>query len=474
MASASLAPFPAWGWTLKASIVAVVATATPAVARAFRRDSGARAVAIAVTIAGATSLACGSVHSEQALWRTDGTPAGTAMVTTLPERVSSSWSPPVAVGGELFFLLNDGSRHVELWKSDGTAAGTRLVSALPPGSDRTGRGRALEVGGRLYFVYEDEAHGAELWQSDGTAAGTSIVRDLVPGPQGSWPTRLWRVGERVVFFAGFDHGSPAPLKALAPGLWSSDGTADGTVLLQAGALNPDGSTAVGDEVFFLAGEALWRSDGTPAGTRRVQPLPLTADRLCSVVGGDAYASNAGLFALDRARLRTGAAEPLRRVAPLPELCPAMVVDAGDLVYFVSYVLSDPQSRRSELWRSDGTAAGTFRLRASDPPGFGALTVVGSRVFFSASTPETGSELWTTDGTAESTALVVELEPGPESGVEEHATALGGKLLFSGTRGLWTTDGTAKGTVRIERGLHFSDFALLDSRAYWLMEQTSVR
>ena len=241
-------------------------------------------------------------------------------------------------------------------------------------------------------------------------------------------------------------------------------------------MHPDGSTVVDDQLFFLAHDAVWQTDGTPGGTRRIGALPLTAQPHQTDIGGDVYVAAGGqLFALDRARWRAGRDAPIRLVASLPVFLPLAVVGAGDLVY-VYAIAGDPdrwERQRSELWRSDGSARGTFLLLSSGQPGLGELTAVGGRVFFTNQSPATGSELWKTDGTRESTMLVAETEPGPESGIQQHFAVLRGKLLFTGRPGLWTSDGTASGTLRLDRKLHNSDFAILDDRAYWLTMQYPV-
>jgi ELWxxDGT repeat protein len=59
-------------------------------------------------------------------------------------------------------------------------------------------------------------HGEELWTSDGTAAGTTLLEDIYPGPAGSNIQNMIPVGSRVFFTAT----SPD----LGSGLWRSDGT----------------------------------------------------------------------------------------------------------------------------------------------------------------------------------------------------------------------------------------------------------
>src|SRR4051794_11423610 len=69
---------------------------------------------------------------------------------------------------------------------------------------------------------------------------------------------------------------------------------------------------------------------------------------------------------------------------------------------IYYRATDP-THGDELWRSDGTAAGTSLLK-DIRPGIGkgnprGLTVVGNTLFFSASDGVNGNQLWKTDGTS---------------------------------------------------------------------------
>ena len=60
-----------------------------------------------------------------ALWRSDGTAAGTALLRRgCPAEL-------VGVDGMLFFILPREGPAIELWKNDGTSAGTTLVKAIP-------------------------------------------------------------------------------------------------------------------------------------------------------------------------------------------------------------------------------------------------------------------------------------------------------------------------------------------------------
>ncbi len=121
----------------------------------------------------------------------------------------------------------------------------------------------------------------------------------------------------------------------------------------------------------------------------------------------------------------------------------------------------------ELWKSDGTAAGTVMVKdiypgtyvnfwgqtyvASSVPY--ALTDFNGTLLFTANDGTHGSELWKSDGTAAGTVIVDDINPGHYSSRPEELTNVNGTLFFTandGTHGteLWKTDGTAAGTVRV--------------------------
>src|SRR5258706_2159794 len=85
-----------------------------------------------------------------------------------------------------------------------------------------------------------------------------------------------------------------------------------------------------------------------------------------------------------------------------------------------------------------------------------LTAVGNRLFFAGNDGTHGSELWVSDGTAAGTRMVKDINPTGDSFVQlssSEMTAVGNKLFFVTTAGslqgqLWQSDGTAAGTTRV--------------------------
>ncbi len=112
---------------------------------------------------------------------------------------------------------------------------------------------------------------------------------------------------------------------------------------------------------------------------------------------------------------------------------------------------------NEMWRTDGTVAGTYPLTNLTPSTNTVtptnLTRVGNRAFFSANDGISGTELYVTDGTIAGTQLVRDINPGLSSSSPSNLTVLGSTLYFTANTSLtgtelWKTDGTAAGTLLV--------------------------
>jgi ELWxxDGT repeat protein len=83
-----------------------------------------------------------------------------------------------------------------------------------------------------------------------------------------------------------------------------------------------------------------------------------------------------------------------------------------------------------------------------------LVVLNGSALFAASDGVAGAELWKSDGTSAGTMLVADIRPGPDSSAPFLLTRVGGTVFFTaddGTNGaeLWKSDGTAGGTVLVK-------------------------
>ena len=157
--------------------------------------------------AGGTSVGGGTPQPPAALWRSDGTAAGTRLVKVVapPQSVGIGLPfrlPELTVAGDhLFFRAQDDVHGAELWATDGTPEGTAIVKDIHPGPGSSLLDGLAAAGGTLYFTATDGEHGVELWQSDGTAEGTVMVEDLVPGPAPSNPEQLTAADGLLCFTA---------------------------------------------------------------------------------------------------------------------------------------------------------------------------------------------------------------------------------------------------------------------------------
>lgn len=138
-------------------------------------------------------------------------------------------------------------------------------------------------------------------------------------------------------------------------------------------------------------------------------------------------------------------------API-QLCscgsPYRVTTMGNTLFFITITVN---SYLQELWKSDGTAAGTVLVKVITTSNIypSDLTVVGDTLFFTATTSITDStaKLWKSDGTAAGTVVVKDTKDSPSN-----LTTLGNTLFFftgyDGAYRLWKSDGTDAGTTSI--------------------------
>lgn len=392
-------------------------------------------------------------------WVTDGTPAGSRRIVSGAGSGGSDPRDLVVLGDHLLLIASDGlERSVWAVDAQGSAAplpGTGVPVALPGPSDLT------VSGGLAYFVSDLGADGLELWRTDGSPAGTVRLAKF----QDKALSDLRDLGGKLVLLATSTDGEQPVFS-----FWGSDGTPAGTALrlgLPPDTVGVSNITALGPELyFFLQSETasqVFRSDGTAAGTRRI----FQESAVCGSFGDESRFARAGglvYFAAcgdyDSYLYQTdGTAEGTTRAVPAPDDTTsnspeprALFEFQGDLYYFGSNPDGDSPVRWT-LWRgrTGATAAPLKAVGFSyyDPitPEF---TVLNGRLYFRAWDPDHGFELWRTDGTAAGTVLVRDLAPGPVSGDPQGLVAAGGRLWFSALdpehgKELWTSDGTRRGT-----------------------------
>jgi ELWxxDGT repeat protein len=265
----------------------------------------------------------------------------------------------------------------------------------------------------VFLSQDDGVAGWELYKTDGTAAGTVLVKDIWPGRDNSQPRAFTHVGGTTIFFVA-DNGTNGAE------LWKSDGTLAGTVMVKdikpgAASSGANGLVNVNGTVFFSAddgtnGFELWKSDGTEAGT------VLVKDIYTGTTGFPAAPASSG---------------------------PSQLINNNGTLYFRATTFASG----AELWKSDGTEAGTVQvieMYHSNNEGMvnTPMAAMGGFVYFAGRTSSGGTDLWKSDGTVPGTLRVKDLA---SSSTPTNIKTSGSRVYFtvtaSGDNGLWTTDGT---------------------------------
>lgn len=403
------------------------------------------------------------------LWRTDGTGTGTQLVKDIHAGRAGGVSSSLTAAGDLvYFVADDGQHGREVWRSDGTEVGTFLLKDIAPGPDsplffvapfgRVVLDRLQPINNDVYFVAASPGFQAlDIWRSDGTQSGTAKIYEATDNLRSINLAEL----NGVLFFSDVPFPFTSDQKAE---LWRSDGTVGGTERVM-GIEPQDFLASTGKHLLFRNAGALWASDGTPDGTIRLGTFPwpgisypedFRKKRTAVEVGTTLYfAASGGLWRSN------GTVDDAVRIATL-EFVTYDLVDLRGIVYFVA---STPGTGR-EIFRSDGTAAGTYAMAdiSLGPAGSGAREIAvfeGELYFAATSQPEiSGTELWRSNGTSMGTHPVATINPGEVGSGPSHFASLDGVLLFSAFdnrtgRELWLTDGSREGTqqvIDVRRGI----------------------
>ena len=417
--------------------------------------------------------------------------------------VNINLEKPLAVFNDrIYFAGNDGNTGTELWVSDGTEAGTQLLKDLNEGPESGNCQRFVPAKDYLFFVAQDEEHGIELWRTDGTADGTILLKDINPGPaSGPYDDELFRfytdlvLNGDVLYFSADDGTSGEEL-------WRSDGTTSGTFMVtdldENDSSSPGYLSPYNGEIYFrtnVSGAGLMKTDGTESGTVTVRSDVVTlggteCNGYLIFIGSAVSATppfdfGEHIYRTDGTEAGTVKVKEINETASgdgfTCEPDETIFRCIGDVVYFIG----DDGNRR-ELWRTDGTEAGTYKVNDIGQGGGCARvhTVLDNILYYSFDDGVHGDELWRTDGTANGTYLVKDVLEGEVgsliSNTVENMGTTGDKILFSalnefpdGER-LWMTDGTETGTKLVADGPIFQDtnphhFLELGDYAYFVMD-----
>ncbi len=264
----------------------------------------------------------------------------------------------------------------------------------------------------LYFA-PMESGSRTIWRTDGTVTGTSRVSFAQPFFDSTRvPNSTVFRGE--VYFAGTDGVSGVELWKISPG---GDLVALVLDIFQGySSSNPDGSSYPGhfnvfnNELYFTAdvfnaGRQLWKTDGTINGTVQVTSIGLLS----------------------------GPGSPQLYIWDIWEM---VRNDESNLLFLIA---SDPFVG-AELWKSDGTDAGTVMVKNINPgsayaftPPFSGGTKLSSDpsgpFYFRATDGEHDFEPWTSDGTEQGTMMIEDINLNGNSKASEFTSINSGFHTF---------------------------------------------
>jgi ELWxxDGT repeat protein len=351
------------------------------------------------------------------LWTTKGTDADTKLLKTFATYNNQNFSNLYNTGANLSFEAYTPSEGYELWKSNGTIGGTLLVDDIIRGSNSSYPYFTTSIGVNKILFSAKDSSGVELWSSDGTAVGTVLAKDINQSKSESsiLTTEVFASTPNGVVFPAFDqaHGSEP---------YYSEGNTATTTLISDLMPGEKGSgihamQTVKDNVYFLV-------DSDENNLPAIYMFKNTGKQLVKI-----------FEAFSNYQIKSFA-----------------VADNG-LVFFE---MSGYNSLQFELWRSDGTGAGSVLLKTGYYYYYDVLpemVTIGNTAYLSFADQYYGVELYKSDGTVNGTKLVADLYAGSNGSYPYSLINYNGTLMFGardedGLNYLWRSNGTIAGTKKV--------------------------
>jgi ELWxxDGT repeat protein len=396
--------------------------------------------------------------------------------SVVPDLQTQFGNELVTFNGFVYFEANDDVHGNELWRTDGTNAGTSLVSDIYPGLPNTNSNphRLTVVGDRLYFnAYNETTQSPEtVYYIDAVAPTTVKLAKAIPVGGGSPITAIGslfgapngravmgRLAEGNGYYAvyaappGSDTFAKISAGAESIGIvnvFSPAATAGGWTYYNRGNVNV--SPGQGGE--------LWRTNGSVTesvadiypGNTGSSPSAFVATGNKVYFTADDGSHGRELWVTDPANKADThiVHEHVPGTAATSINDPGQVAN-GNILYYVP--ANDPVTG-AEVWRTDGTEAGT-RVVKDITPGLGGFSqpilfafragvgiLRGGEVFASSDGTDAGTSLLNTvdgDGYGANTPVVL----------GDRAFFVGGFTPFG--QALWRTDGSPAGTIALSAG-----------------------
>ena len=333
------------------------------------------------------------------LWKMDGSLEGTSKVKDIKIGNGSSYPDNLVVLNPttMIFQADDSTASTQLWKTDGTQTGTVKITDYASSNSilwikKLGSSAVMCQG--LFSTSMLNPLGYELYKTNGSIGNNELVKNINPGIINGISNRVTISALGSVFFNG--NAGTTGME-----LWKIDGTEAGTVLVKdiyAGTSTSEilRFAALGNNIYFCPiygslNRRPWKSDGTTAGT-----VPITINANVSVYNDRSFITSANgkiyFFAEEGPTLDLYCYDGLTTVKLLD--CNANGINVTNLYTnfvalngYVYFSVDSNSDNLTELWRTDGTPAGTVQVASLfspivNPSAIGNITVSNNKIFFS--------------------------------------------------------------------------------------------
>ena len=261
-----------------------------------------------------------------------------------------------------------------------------------------------ELNNKILFTKYSWITGRELWVTDGSTSGTFLIKDVYAGELSSNPRDFHSIVDGFIFTASTELGDE---------LWFTDGTSENTRLVKDIRLGRNSSViktySLGSKVLVVvpnesgSNNKYWLTDGTAEGT------------------SSAWEPSFQVFESDR----------------------------DNYTYNDQLIMVQRETIYNNLYSSDGTSQGSFRLFPQNAPLSGAYEFLelNGILYFLGSQHGIGYTIFRTDGSPEGSTTLINMEEEifhfPREMIEYN-----NQIIFTASSPgptIWRTDGSNEGT-----------------------------
>lgn len=359
----------------------------------------------------------------------------------------------------LYFRASNGTDGNEPFIYNGsTVSMIKDINTTAFASGSSNPGLFIEFNGLIYFKAsdgdEDDGNNeTELWQTDGTEIGTTLVADINPTASGN-PQDFF-VYNNELFFEVNDVTSTQ--------IWKLNG---GTPVKVTN--NNGGAFASPSSPLVFSGGVFMRMSGPNGQNPHIFNGTGDATELVDATSGTSFGlfNNEVYFEADDG---SGDGDELWKTdgtiagtsLVLDILSGSGNSDPRDFAEFNSELFFAAEDTDGyNVWKTDGTSVGTVLVSNPNATGDSAVENLfsdGTNLYFSATNGTDGQELWIHNGTT--TSMLKDIHTGtdvittlPNNSSPANFISLDGMVYFSAEDGtgvkLWMTDGTSGGTVTV--------------------------